>query len=582
MNSKSLPGRCLKLIGLAVLMLTVTFRTAADEAWHKVAIIDAERPGAGGYIQSGSTYRYSTTEIPISVMPAGDARRGVLFAAQLGFGFHGLQPNARYQVRATFLSDSADRDMEVRAGNTVLEPRLALPKHEVLARTWDVPSKEISTGDLQLTFTKVDGANAVVSSLEVWSTDAAQLQSPPSLTERLAQTVVPAPRFLPLPATPAMRVSLNGWWKFNPVLPEIPTAISAAEAAKWKTIQVPGEWVMQGFKVETNRFAGYFREFQVPKNWQGRRIKLRFDTVHSVAKVWVNGREVGGHEGGFVPFELDVTDAARPGKNMLVVGVKSESLSDVLASATQYATHPLGGITRKVTLFAVPQVNVAALAVTTEFDHDFKDATLKLRLEIANESDAEARSSSVVLKLQAPGGREVAIHPAETKFPAIGAHQTLVRDISIPVIAPKQWDPEHPNLYTVQVELRNGNAVEEQVSQRFGFRQVEVRGNQFFVNGHVVKLRGVCRHEVHPLLGRSLTPELWRRDAELYAAGNCNFIRTSHYPPAEEFLAACDEVGLMVECEAPLCWVNHDANSNWQNLNYLDPELFPYLLRANE
>ena len=74
---------------------------------------------------------------------------------------------------------------------------------------------------------------------------------------------------------------------------------------------------------------------------------------------------------------------------------------------------------------------------------------------------------------------------------------------------------------------------------------------------------------------------MWRRDAELFKAANCNFIRTSHYPPAEEFLAECDRVGLFVELEAPLCWVGHGAAPVWQEWDYRDPTRLPHLLAAN-
>lgn len=117
--------------------------------------------------------------------------------------------------------------------------------------------------------------------------------------------------------------------------------------------------------------------------------------------------------------------------------------------------------------------------------------------------------------------------------------------------------------------------------KRFGFREIEVRGNELLVNGRAVKLRGVCRHEAHPLTGRVLTAELQRQDVELYRAANCNFIRTSHYPPAEELLELCDEAGMFVEVEAPVCWVGHHANENWKKLNYQDTAYYPYVLQVN-
>ena len=146
---------------------------------------------------------------------------------------------------------------------------------------------------------------------------------------------------------------------------------------------------------------------------------------------------------------------------------------------------------------------------------------------------------------------------------------------------PRKWDNEHPYLYTMKIELGNADVTTEQIEKRFGFREVEVQGNRLLVNGKPVKLRGVCRHEAHPLTGRVMTPELERKDVELYRAANCNFIRTSHYPPCEELLEICDELGMFVEVEAPVCWIGHHANENWKVLDYQDSTYYPYVLQAN-
>ncbi|MBM3310557.1 MAG: glycoside hydrolase family 2, partial [Candidatus Aminicenantes bacterium] len=142
------------------------------------------------------------------------------------------------------------------------------------------------------------------------------------------------------------------------------------------------------------------------------------------------------------------------------------------------------------------------------------------------------------------------------------------------------WDAEHPRLHRLSVDLLVGGRRVETVTRRVGFREVEVVGTRVLVNGRPIKVKGINRHETHPLLGRSLTPELWRKDAELFRAANINYIRTSHYPPAEEFLDACDEMGLFVECEAPLVWVNHGANDFWKKESPLDPKFRPLILQA--
>ena len=83
---------------------------------------------------------------------------------------------------------------------------------------------------------------------------------------------------------------------------------------------------------------------------------------------------------------------------------------------------------------------------------------------------------------------------------------------------------------------------------------------------------------MHPLTGRVMNPALERKDVELYRDANCNFIRTSHYPPCEELLEVCDELGMFVEVGAPVCWIGHHANENWKVLNYRDPKYYPYVL----
>jgi len=114
-----------------------------------------------------------------------------------------------------------------------------------------------------------------------------------------------------------------------------------------------------------------------------------------------------------------------------------------------------------------------------------------------------------------------------------------------------------------------------------GFREIKVRGNELLVNGHPVKLMGVNRHEVHPLRGRSLTPDLCRRDAELFREANVNLVRTSHYPPSEAFLDACDDLGIFVECEAAVCWIGHGASPIWsKGWDKNDPKFLPYFRRA--
>ncbi|MBU4459915.1 MAG: glycoside hydrolase family 2, partial [Verrucomicrobia bacterium] len=385
--------------------------------------------------------------------------------------------------------------------------------------------------------------------------------SPPRLTPRPARVAGVAAPVLPL----------DSRWRFAPAAPEDPGRAmgDAGTMRAWPEIEVPGEWAMQGFVVATGAPAAYWREFDVPADWAGRRVRLRFDAVHSLCSVWVNGVPVGTNESCFAPFEFDVTAALRPGRNAIALSVTSESTADFLASATQYAAHPLGGITRKVCLFALPAAHVAEQIVEADFDPVASNGVLFVRARV----DGAGAGAGLRIALLDRDGTVA----ASARVPVDGGRASarmVLRSV-------RAWEPEHPNLYALSTELLDGEAASERIEQRVGFRRIEVRGHRLLVNGVPIKLRGANRHEVHPARGRSLTPELWRRDAELFRAANCNYVRTSHYPPAGEFLDACDELGLFVECEAALCWVKHSANPGWKERNPLDPELLPQLLRAN-
>ena len=169
--------------------------------------------------------------------------------------------------------------------------------------------------------------------------------------QSVSATDFTVPRLSPLPVkVEKQKIPLGGSWQFNPS-PE-KEFWKQGNVTNWKSIEVPGEWVMQGFEVEKGKAAGYFRTFSVPSSWNGQRIKLRCNGIYSDSHIYINGKEAGAHLGGFTAFELDVTELVQTGKeNRIAVSVRSESLADSTSSGSQYAVHPLGGITRDMYLF---------------------------------------------------------------------------------------------------------------------------------------------------------------------------------------------------------------------------------------
>jgi hypothetical protein len=518
------------------LLLTVVSLADAVE-WSEVASFDSRR----GDLWDGATpYTYTVSDLPAARLPAQDADRRIAFGDELEAAWTGARTDASYRVVARFLCDRGDRVQQLAVNGWPVIRDLHLPVGQPLEVTGAVPAKALSA-TLALRITRTSGANTVLTSLRIESTATNKLAA------RTAALETPQSRLTPLPEE-AQRMTLDGTWRFHATPPVHWQAAAPADSG-WRDIAVPGEWVMQGIQAPNDQPVAYRRSFTLPTAWAGQRIKLRCNGVYSLAEVWVNGRPAGGHEGGFTPFELDVTDLVEPGVNEIALSVQNDSLADKLASATKYACHPLGGISRSIQLFAVPALHISELHVLAR-----ADGQAEVRLSVVNEGNRDAGSITGDLAISPWRTNATVLARQRIELGALAAGATTSQVIRLAVTGIRPWHPESPHLY--QATLRVGAEALPLATavRRFGFRTVEVKGNQFLVNGQVTKLRGVCRHESHPQRGRSLTPELRRQDALLYRNSNVNLVRTSHYPPDESFIEACDELGLFVEEEAPMCW----------------------------
>jgi Glycosyl hydrolases family 2, TIM barrel domain/Glycosyl hydrolases family 2, sugar binding domain/Glycosyl hydrolases family 2 len=347
-------------------------------------------------------------------------------------------------------------------------------------------------------------------------------------------------------------LSLNGAWKFT-LRPPARFWLDKADLSGWDDIEVPGECTMQGFAIARDTEYPFKRVIRIPADFHGNRIFLRFDGLYSYGRVWVNGHHVRDHRGGFTSWECEITSFVTAGQEAwITVGVTDESNN--ISWQSNYAKHYIGGILRDVSLLAVPADYLNRFHAQIDFDSSFTDATLKVTLGMAFH---RARHVSVDLCLKDPAGNDVPIHPLSVR---------LSRDrpeaiTTIPIRRPEKWDCEHPRLYTLEAAVKTGGAETQTLMKRVGFRKVEVRGNSLYVNGDSVKLHGGCRHDVHPTRGRSTTPDMDEHDVRLLKNANFNFVRTSHYPPTEAFLEACDRHGLYVEEESAVCFVDQSFGS---------------------
>ena len=388
--------------------------------------------------------------------------------------------------------------------------------------------------------------------------------------------------YRPLPATTAgLKLNcllLDGTWVLNSA-PTNEVRAQPLSGPGWAPFKVPGQWRQQGFDVPPDKAVAVAREFMIPKAWAGNRIILRFDAVHAGTRYWLNGHELGYSENLFTPVEWDITDAAHPGQtNRLDLEMKVATVSEALSYSSAYAFHNLGGIDRSVRVFALPPTHVRELRVNAALDKDYRDGEVLLHLLLdagnaaqpdpggraspraqtsrnnhAHEDARPPESLSLAIRLQDPSGKVVKHSLADATLGSFT--DTKAVDLVAHVTTPLQWSAEKPQLYRLTIELKRGTTPLERLDRSIGFRNLEVRGRQLYVNGQRVKLAGACHHEMDPLTGRANTARHAETDVRLLKEANLNYIRTSHYPPNAELLEAADRLGMYVEVEAPFCWV---------------------------
>ena len=338
--------------------------------------------------------------------------------------------------------------------------------------------------------------------------------------------------------TPA--VLLSGTWQFR-----------YSPDSKWDKIQVPGEPAMQGYAIEHDKPFTYRKSFTVPADYAGKHTILRFDGVYSYARLFVNDTFVREHHGGFTRWETDITPFVRPGKKNEIRLEATDRLDDI-SYASGYAHHPIGGILRDVTLFALPETCLYDFYAETHLDAAYEDAVLKIGY-----SSPVAGGAEVAYTLTDPSGRRYPLAQSRFSLEEGGNMNEL------PVKNPLKWDAEHPNLYTLTITLSKDGKEIGRFDRRIGFRDVKIEKDRMLVNGMPVKLRGACRHDIHPTLGRTTTAELDSLDVILFKRSNMNFVRTSHYPPTERFLEYCDRYGIYVESETAVCFVDTYRQKNY-------------------
>ncbi len=353
-------------------------------------------------------------------------------------------------------------------------------------------------------------------------------------------------------------MTLNGTWKFNWVehADQRPTDFYKVDFNDkgWDDLQVPAVWELNGYGdpiyvnvgyawrsqyknnppyvPEINNHVGTYRkEIEIPADWKGREIIAHFGSVTSNMYLWVNGKFVGYSEDSKLEAEFDLTKYLHPGKNIVAFQVFRWCDGTYLEDQDFFR---FSGVGRDCYLYTRKANRIQDIRVTPDLDAQYKDGTLNIALELKGKG-------TVDLKLLDKAGKEV----ATAKVNGSGK-QTATMNVSNPA----KWSAETPYLYTLVANFTDKGNITESIPVKVGFRKIELKNSQIWVNGQAVLFKGADRHEMDPDNGYVVSKERMIQDIKRMKELNINAVRTCHYPDNNLWYDLCDQYGIYVVAEA--------------------------------
>ncbi len=383
---------------------------------------------------------------------------------------------------------------------------------------------------------------------------------------------------------------LNRGWRYSPHLVDGGETVNFDDSA-FARVVVPHTNVRlpwHSFDEKQYEFISlYRRPLKIPADADGKRVFVDFEGVMTDSTVYLNGERLGEYKGGYTPFSFELTKHLKPnlGENLLAVRVDSTERPDIPPFGFEVDYLTFGGIYREVALRIVPQTflqNIYArpqdvlsahpsVVVECILDaapgHSSGHITLHAELLRAG-SDAALSKASMVISSPRPLAHneedgDQALGALPQAVPEPGSYKLTLEKLGGQI---DLWDLANPHLYTVRVQLRQDGQPLDEDMRRIGFREATFTPEGFSLNGKVIKLHGLDRHQMFPFVGQAMPARVQKQDAKILRHElHCNIVRTSHYPQSRHFLDACDEEGLLVLEEIP-GW-QHIGPKPWQDIS---------------
>lgn len=398
-----------------------------------------------------------------------------------------------------------------------------------------------------------------------------------------ATVLAPANDALAEDAPPGASTRLDAGWSFH-----LGDAAGADQPsfsdAGWEAVTLPHTARLEALVTgapgtPTWQWQGicwYRRTLRLPGGAAGKKVWLHFEGAMNVADVWLDGRNVGRHMGGFTPFVIDLTGRLEAGRDA-VLAVRLDNTDNPVTGPKPLAQldfNTYGGLYRYVHLVVKDPLHVtdpilanhpASGGVLVTYPRvTAQSATVRVQTHVRNDHPS-ARAFRVRTTLVGADGRVAVYKLSDSQTLPRGGDRDVVQEID--VAQPRLWSPTSPNLYTLRTEIVSGGRVVDSEQTRIGIRRIEFTRDGFRINGETMFLRGTNRHQEHPYVGYAVPAAAQHRDAKRIKDAGFDYIRLSHYPHAPAFMDACDELGLVVMDSIP-GWQYFGADPAFAELQY--------------
>ena len=398
---------------------------------------------------------------------------------------------------------------------------------------------------------------------------------------------------LPLVALPSMDLPLSGEWRFSIDRDQVGETqgwfVAEYDDSSWKTVTVPHTWNVMPEYLDYEGLGWYRRAFTVPVGSESAHLRLHFEAVFYLARIWLNGQYLGQHEGGYTPFEFDVSSMAKPGEtNVLAVQVdnlrSTNRIPAVLNPPWSFDWYNYGGITREVSLEITSQAYIAKQQIVstphlTGMD-EADSATVIAKIAVSNTSGENLAGSIKADLLDDSSGNTVLESPISSPVNITGGQYTEVQ-LTATLTSPKLWHFDHPNLYRWSVSLM---AADGQILHKdevtIGIRLVEMKNGYLYLNGEQVRLVGVSRHEDYPGQGSAENVTAMAADYNDLKLLNEVLSRPVHYPQNEFILDYADRHGILLIPEVP-AWQLTQQQMNSKQMQELEKEEISEMIAAD-